>query len=136
MTGRLELDSGEISVSDVGGSAKLSTHDKDMEVENVAGRLDIADTHGNIKVSYSQPPRADLNIANESGEVDLTLPSESKFQISAVSSSGEVQSDFDDSALKLDNENGMGRLNGSVGSQGPKISIATSYGTIYLRKSS
>jgi putative adhesin/cell wall-active antibiotic response 4TMS protein YvqF len=136
MTGRLELDSGEIDVSDVGGSAKLATHDKDMEVENVAGRLDIADTHGSIKVSCSQPPRADINIANESGEVDLTLPSESKFQISAVSSSGEVQSDFDDSTLKVDNENGMGRLNGNVGSQGPKISIATSYGTIYVRKSS
>jgi hypothetical protein len=136
MTGRLELDSGEIDVSDVGGSARLTTHDKDMEVENVAGRLDIADTHGSIKVSYSQPPRADVNIANESGEVDLTLPSKSKFQISAVSSSGEVQSDFDDSTLKLDNENGMGRLSGSVGAQGPKISIATSYGTIYVRKSS
>jgi hypothetical protein len=136
MTGRLELDSGEIDVSDVVGSAKLSTHDKDMEVENVAGRLDIADTHGTIKVSYSQPPCADINIANESGEVDLTLPSESKFQISVVSSSGEVQSDFDDSTLKLDNENGMGRLSGSVGAQGPKISIATSYGTIYVRKSS
>ena len=136
MTGRLELDSGEIDVSDVGGSAKLSTHDKDMDVENVAGRLDIADTHGTIKVSYSQVPRADVNIANESGEVDLTLPSESKFQISAVSSSGEVQSDFDDSTLKLDNENGMGRLSGNVGTPGPKISIATSYGTIYVRKSS
>ena len=136
MTGRLELDSGEIDVSDVGGAAKLTTHDKDMEVENVDGRLDIVDTHGSIKVSYSQPPRADINIANESGEVDLTLPSESKFQISAVSSSGEVQSDFDDSTLKLDNENGMGRLSGSVGAQGPKISIATSYGTIYVRKSS
>ncbi|MFZ3333196.1 MAG: DUF4097 family beta strand repeat-containing protein [Candidatus Acidiferrales bacterium] len=136
MTGRLELDSGEIDVSDVGGSAKLITHDKDMDVENVAGRLDIADTHGSIKVSYSQAPRADVNIANESGEVDLTLPSESKFQISAVSSSGEIQSDFDDSTLKLDNENGMGRLSGNVGSQGPKISIATSYGTIYVRKTS
>ncbi|MGA7916047.1 MAG: DUF4097 family beta strand repeat-containing protein, partial [Candidatus Acidiferrales bacterium] len=136
MTGRLELDSGEINVSDVSGSAKLSTHDKDMEVENVAGPLDIADTHGSIRVSYSQPPRAEINIANESGEVDLTLPSASNFTISAVSSSGEVQSDFEAPSLKQDNENGMGRLSGSVGSQGPKIQIATSYGTIYLRKSS
>jgi hypothetical protein len=136
MTGRLELDSGEIDVSDVGGSAKLTTHDKDMDIENVGGRLDIADTHGTIKVSYSQVPRANINIANESGEVDLTLPSESKFQISAASSSGEVQSDFDDATLKLDNENGTGRLSGNVGGQGPIISIATSYGTIYLRKSS
>jgi len=136
MTGRLELDSGEINVSDVDGPAKLNTHDKDMEVENIAGRLDITDTHGSIKVSYSQPPRADINISNESGEVDLTLPSDSKFEISAVSRSGELQSDFDDPSLKQDNENGTGRLTGKVGSQGPKIQITTSYGTIYLHKSS
>jgi hypothetical protein len=136
MTGRLELDSGEINVSDVDGPAKLSTHDKDMEVENVAGRLDITDTHGSIKVSCSQPPRADINISNESGEVDLTLPSDSKFEISAVSRSGEVQSDFEDPSLKRDNENGTGKLTGKVGSQGPKIQITTSYGAIYLHKSS
>jgi hypothetical protein len=136
MTGRLELDSGEINVSDVDGPAKLNTHDKDMEVENVAGRLDITDTHGSIKVSYSQPPRADINVSNESGEVDLTLPSDSKFEIAAVSRSGELQSDFDDPSLKQDNENGTARLTGKVGSQGPKIQITTSYGTIYLHKSS
>jgi DUF4097 and DUF4098 domain-containing protein YvlB len=72
LTGRLELDSGDISVSDVAGFAKLVTHDKDIEVENVAGRLDIAGTHGDIKVTYSQPPSAEINIANGTGEVDLT----------------------------------------------------------------
>ena len=56
------------------GSAKLTTHNKDMEVENVAGRLDIADTHGDIKVPIRSRPREEINIANESGEVDLTLP--------------------------------------------------------------
>jgi hypothetical protein len=32
--------------------------------------------------------------------------------------------------------NGTGDLTGKVGAAGPKISIVTSYGTIYLRKSS
>jgi DUF4097 and DUF4098 domain-containing protein YvlB len=136
LTGRLELDSGEIAVSDVGGFAKLVTHDKDIEVENVAGRLDIAGTHGDIKVTYAQPPREDINIANGTGEVDLTLPAKSNFEISAISRSGEVQSDFEAPGLQPADENGTGRLNGKIGSAGPNISIATSYGTIYLRKSS
>jgi hypothetical protein len=38
--------------------------------------------------------------------------------------------------LQPADENGTGRLSGKVGSAGPKISIATSYGTIYLRKTS
>ena len=136
LTGRLELDSGDINVSDVAGFAKLSTHDKDIEVENVAGRLDIAGTHGDIKVTYSQPPSAEINIANGTGEVDLTLPSKSSFEISAISRSGDIQSDFEAPSLKPADENGTGSLSGKVGASGPKISIVTSYGTIYLRKSS
>jgi len=136
LTGRLELDSGDISVSDVGGFAKLATHDKDIEVENVAGRLDIAGTHGDIKVTYAQPPREEINIANGTGEVDLTLPAKSNFEISAISRSGEVQSDFEAPSLKPADNNGSGSLTGKVGAAGPKISIVTSYGTIYLRKSS
>ena len=136
LTGRLELDSGDISVSDVAGFAKLATHDKDIEVENVAGRLDIAGTHGDIKVIYAQPPREEINIANGTGEVDVTLPAKSTFEISAISRSGDIQSDFEAPGLKPADDNGTGRLTGKVGASGPKISIVTSYGTIYLRKSS
>jgi hypothetical protein len=136
MTGRLELDSGEVDVSDVQGFAKLNTHNKDMEIENVAGRLDINDTHGDIKVRYSQPPREEINIANESGEVDLTLPGKSTFEISAISRSGDVQSEFEGPELKLDTEGETGRLNGKIGTLGPKIQIVTSYGTIFVHKSS
>ncbi len=136
LTGRLELDSGDISVSDVGGFAKLATHDKDIQVENVAGRLDIAGTHGDIKVTYAQPPREEINIANGTGEVDMTLPAKSSFEISAISRSGEIQSDFEAPTLKPMDNNGTGSLSGKVGASGPKISIVTSYGTIYLRKSS
>jgi hypothetical protein len=136
LTGQLELDSGQIELSDVSGAAKLMTHNKDIEVENVAGRLDISGSHGEIKVRYSEAPREDVNIANDSGEVDLTLPAKSAFEISAVSRSGEIESDFEDSGLQPVNEKGTGRLNGKFGSRGPKISIATTYGTIYLRRSS
>ncbi|MGB9243209.1 MAG: DUF4097 family beta strand repeat-containing protein [Candidatus Acidiferrales bacterium] len=136
LTGQLELDSGDIEISDVAGSAKIATHNQDMDIENVAGKLDISNSHGDIKVRYSDPPREDLNVVNESGEIDLTLPSNSSFQIVASSRSGDVQSDFEDASLKLANESDTGRLNGAIGSHGPHISLTTSYGTIYLRKSS
>lgn len=136
LTGRLELDSGEIDVSDVSGAAKINTHNKDLDVENVAGRLDISDTHGDVKVSFAEPPREEVNISNDSGEVDVTLPAKSSFEISAVSRSGEIQSDFEDAAPKQAGDNETARLNSKIGAHGPKITIVTSYGTIYLRKSS
>jgi DUF4097 and DUF4098 domain-containing protein YvlB len=136
LTGRLELDSGDIRIADVAGAAKISTHNKDIEIENVAGRLEVIDSHGDINVNYSQPPREEISVVNESGPVDFTLPAKSSFEISAVSRSGEVQSDFEDSSLKQANDSDTGRLTGRIGTRGPKITIVTSYGTIYLRRSS
>ena len=146
MTGRLELDSGQIEVSDVAGFAKLVTKNKDLDVENVAGRLEVTDVHGDIKVGYAQPPREEINITNESGGVDLTLPAKSNFQISASSRGGEVQSDFDVSLpgshpephqdSDSGDKNAPSRIDGKIGTGVPRIQITTTYGTIYLRKSS
>ena len=136
LTGELQLDSGQIEISDVGGFAKLVTHNKDIQVENVSGRLDITDSHGDIVVRFSQPPKEEINIVNDSGEVEITLPDKSSFEIAATSRSGEVQSDFENPSLRLANDSDTGRLNGVVGSHGPKITITTSYGTISLRKTS
>ena len=135
ITGRMELDPSELKLSDVAGSARIETHNKDVRVENVAGQLDIRDAHGEIRVRYASPPRGDVSITNDAGEVDLTLPSQSSFEISAVSRSGEVRNDFEAASLKAASDDGTGRLDGTIGSPGAKIKIATSYGTIHLGKS-
>jgi len=140
LTGRLEMDSGDIEVSDVAGPARIQTHNKDVTAENVAGQLDIVSSHGDVKVVYSTPPVSPLNITNDSGEVDLTLPGRASFQISAFSRSGDVDSEFEDPSLKTTGEEKDGRLDGEYGSKSgapaPKITITTSYGTISLHKSS
>jgi DUF4097 and DUF4098 domain-containing protein YvlB len=140
LNGRLETDSGDIQVSDVAGPARIQTHNKDVTAENVAGQLDIISSHGDVKVVYSTPPVAPLNITNDSGEVDLTLPGRSSFQISAFSRSGDVDSEFEDPSLKTTGEEKDGRLDGQYGSKSgapvPRITITTSYGTISLHKSS
>jgi hypothetical protein len=80
--------------------------------------------------------------------VDLTLPAKSNFQISATSRGGEVQSDFDlsssgshpeahqDSDADSEGKNAPMRMDGKIGTGVPRVQITTSYGTIYLRKSS
>jgi len=136
LTGRLELNSGDVDVSSVAGPSKLVTHNKDIEVEDATGPLEIADSHGDITIRYSRPPSAAISVNDDSGEVSLTLPASSSFEISAVSRSGEVDSEFQDPALRLVNDANVGRLNGKVGTGGPKITVVTSYGTISLHKGS
>ncbi len=111
------MDSGDIQVSDVAGPARIQTHNKDVTAENIAGQLDIVSSHGDVKVVYANPPAAPLNITNDSGEVDLTLPGRSSFQISAFSRSGEVDSEFEDPSLKTTGEEKDGRLDGQYREQ-------------------
>jgi DUF4097 and DUF4098 domain-containing protein YvlB len=139
LSGRLEIDANQIKISDAAGPAKIATHNKDIELQNVAGRLDITDAHSDIKVGYSSAPQNDVNIANDAGDVELTLPANSSFAVSAVSRSGEVASDFEEPSLQRGSQEETGRLSGRFGGKTgalePRITIATSYGTIHLCKS-
>ncbi len=134
LTGSLEADSGDIEISDAGGPLKLITHNKDIDVKNVSGRIEIVNTHGDVKVSYSSPPQDALSITNDSGDADVTMPATSNFGISATSRSGEVNNQFEGPSLKASDEEGHGQITGKYGTGGPMITIATSYGTIHLRK--
>lgn len=135
ITGRMQMDPDDISVSGVAGDASVTTRNKDITADHIAGKLNILDSHSDIKVGYATPPRADVSIADDSGDVELTLPSNSTFFLSATSRSGEVESGFGGPALKPVNDEDMQQLSGQFGGPGPKISIATTYGTINLRKS-
>jgi DUF4097 and DUF4098 domain-containing protein YvlB len=134
LTGRLEADSGDIVVSGANGPVKLIAHNKDIDVKNASGRIDVVNTHGDVKVSYTAPPRDDLSVTNDSGDTDVTLPAGSSFGVSAVSRSGEVESDFEAASLKTSNEEDRGQISGKFGAAGPMLNITTSYGTIHLRK--
>jgi DUF4097 and DUF4098 domain-containing protein YvlB len=136
LAGRLELDSGDLRVSNVNGAVKLGTHNEDVDAEDISGPLEIADSHGDVTIRYSNPPTQRIGVSDDSGEVNLRLPDNSSFQITAVSQSGEVDSEFEAPSLRLVNDANVGRLTGTVGSGGPKVTIVTSYGTISLRKGS
>lgn len=135
LQGRLEMDSGSMQVSDALGNIKLNTRNRDVELDNVAGRIDVSDAHGNVAITLKKPPKDEVAVTNDSGAVDLAMPSNSTFEIAAASKSGEINSDFQGGSLDQTNADESSSLTGKVGARGPKITINTSYGTITLRKS-
>jgi len=135
LAGRIEVDAGDMSISDFGGPTRITARAKDINLQNAAGGLDVSNRYGDISVSYAAPPREEINITSDSGNINLTLPSKSSFEISAVSRSGDVESDFQNASLKPSRDGETSRFIGKFGAVGPTISIATNYGTIRLRKS-
>jgi len=135
LSGQLEMDSGDLSISNVPGGIQLSTANKDITLENVAGRIDLTDKRGDIQVTLAHPPHDDLRIADESGNIDITLPAQSNFEISAVSRNGNIENDFASSSLKSSNTGDTTVLQGTYGARGPRMTLSTTYGTISIHKS-
>ncbi len=134
LSGRMEMDSGQLQISDTLGGVTLVTKNKDVNMENVAGRIHIENRHGDIKVQLRQPPHEEINLSDDSGEINLTLPASSTFEIMATSRSGEIQNDFQVPTLKSTQNNENSQLEGKVGTRGPQIRLTTTYGTIHVRK--
>jgi DUF4097 and DUF4098 domain-containing protein YvlB len=132
LKGDLDLDSGDLRASDITGPVRLITRSKDIRLDGVAGDVRVKDENGAVELRMSKLGSVDLD--NRKGDVELYLPEKAAFQIEARARNGEVRSDFNE--LKINNANDVGTASGSVGNNGPRISIDNEHGTIDIRKGS
>ncbi|HEV2297527.1 MAG TPA: DUF4097 family beta strand repeat-containing protein [Candidatus Acidoferrales bacterium] len=134
LSGQVELDSGDLNVTDLPGSIQLTTSNKDVSLDNVTGHIELTGRRGNITVQFATPPREDVRITNDSANIEVTLPAQSSFDIMAVSRSGEIENDFQGAALKITTTGDTKVLQGSYGTRGPHITLNNTYGTISIHK--
>lgn len=133
--GAFEMDSGDLRLIKPEGAVNLITHNKDIEIEDFDGRLQIQNRRGDIRLIPHQAVKQDIQVTNESGDVEIVLPAKSSFQINAVArSNGEIVTDFSGESLNLSKSGNTTMLTGRVGTRGPQISLSTTYGTIRVRK--
>jgi DUF4097 and DUF4098 domain-containing protein YvlB len=135
LPGRMDVESGEVRVQGATGPVLLTTSDKSINLEDITGRIRVTNKRGDIAVRLTAPPKEEMDLTNESGSIELALPAKAAFEITAVSRSGEIQNDFNDSALKTTKAGGDSQLQGKAGDHGPKITLNTSYGPIRLKHS-
>jgi DUF4097 and DUF4098 domain-containing protein YvlB len=136
LPGKMELDRGDLSLDDASGNILLTTREKDVVMENIRGHLRIENRRGEVTVRMREAPKEDVTISIESSGIELALPSNSNFEVDALSRGGEISNDFDDPEIKAgDDGHGNKTLRGKHGAKGPRIELRTSYGQIRLRKS-
>jgi hypothetical protein len=132
--------SGEIEIETAGGGIKLT---------NVSGTVMAESNNGDIEVVFSRVPAGKpMSFVTFNGDVDVTLPAETKASFRIKSSMGEVFTDFD-LALKAmpaeaektsEREGGKYRISleraviGSINGGGPEFKLQNFNGNIYLRK--
>lgn len=136
LPGRMEMGGGNLEIYDTPGSVLVTTKDKDIVLENVGGRIQVQNRHGNVEVRLAQAPKEEVDISNESGSVELALPGNASFELTATARNGDVESEFEGPELKKTETDGDSSLQGKLGAKGPRITLKTSYGTVRLRKKS
>lgn len=140
--------SGEITVSGGAGDRRISSTSGDIWVKEASGRISVSTTSGEINVSGSEgcgsigstsgdvffslaELSGDISINTSSGEVTMELPKAVSLEFEAGTSSGEIDTFFDE-ALSFSKKGNHAA--GTVGSGGRKLEITTTSGDVRIRE--
>jgi DUF4097 and DUF4098 domain-containing protein YvlB len=132
LDGDLDLDSGDLRVSDLTGPVRLTTRSKDIRLSGVSGDVRLQDENGAVEIEMKK--MGSVQVDNRKGDVQLFLPDNAGFQVEARARGGEINSDF--SELKIENREDSGSVAGTVRGGGPKVVVNNEHGTIEFHKGS
>lgn len=134
LAGELTMDMGNLSASGVNGPFEVSTRDKDIDLKNFKYNVKIVNTNGDVHLQTVIPPTHSIDVNLKRGDITLSLPAASSFQIDAVSHNGDVSSEFP--GLKVSKEPPSPSIRGNYGRNGPLIRLLSTYGGIHLERAS
>lgn len=130
VAGDLTLDSGDLNFKNVTGPVRVVTRSKDVEATSVHGPAHIENSNGDITLSVLAP-LGDIEIHNDNGAIDLTLPAKAGFNLEASTSDGDLSNDFDVATAGSDEKH---TANGRVGAGGPRVSVTSNHGDVHIKK--
>ncbi|MCA1557669.1 MAG: DUF4097 domain-containing protein, partial [Acidobacteria bacterium] len=134
-----DIDAVNVMTMEEGDDFSATSISGDIDLENVAHtRLSANTTSGMITVSGKLAPRGSYDLNTISGDVEMNIPQDSAFQISARAPQGSITTDF---AIKSDSDRDaanlleQGSLTGTYGkSDWASITIHSFSGAVRLLK--
>src|SRR5215813_4028312 len=130
LDGDLNMEMGNLRANALTGPFKLDTRSKSVHLEDLTGDIHIDDKNASVEVRPKGPLGA-IDITSVHGEIDLSLPANSNFQLNAESAGGEIQTDFN---INVDSSGRTASARGTVGKGGPEVRVRADRGTIQIRK--
>lgn len=127
---------GKIEVYKVTGELEISGRYNSVYMEDITGPAVVNTVYGGIEAKFTALSQAGpTSLVSVYGDVDITLPANSKADIKAKTPYGEAYSDLNIEFPKTDGLKKMssvieGKLNGG----GVSLDVQASYQNVYLRK--
>ncbi len=128
---------GDVVVKGVNGEVNLQMKNSDVELVDVAGPIVASTVSGDVNVVFAKLNQAKpTSLATTSGDIDITMPADSKvnFKLSVVS--GEIYTDMDLNFGEKEGLKSWGGMNANptLNGGGVEVSLRAVSGDIYLRK--
>jgi DUF4097 and DUF4098 domain-containing protein YvlB len=130
LDGDLTMEMDSMRASGVQGPLRMTTKSKTIRLEDLSGDAHIENTNSTVELR-PKLPLGNLDITNNRGEIDLTLPANAGFQLDAESKGGDIESDFN---VKVDNSGNNASAQATVGKGGPTVRLKSDHGTIQIKK--
>ena len=138
--------SGEIVIDGVRGEIEASSHNGEVTLTNVEGSVVAHSLNGDIKVTLNKVEPRPMSFSTMNGDIDVTMPADTKARLKLRNDRGEVYTDFDmklQASPKVEQgqrENGRYRVRfertvlADINGGGPEMSFVTVKGEIKIRK--
>ncbi|MBC8167615.1 MAG: DUF4097 family beta strand repeat protein [Bryobacteraceae bacterium] len=144
---RLKTMTGTLSVDGVKGEVEANSMNGEVRITNTEGSVLAHSLNGKVSVALNRVDEKPMAFSTMNGDIDITLPSDTKARFKLKNDHGDVYSDFE---MKLEStpkvEGGSRRddgkykvkydrtVYGTVNGGGPEISFTTLNGQIKIRQ--
>lgn len=141
------VNDGNIEVENVKGELEVTNVNGEIKLSNIAGSVVANTINGDVTVTFASiDPKAPMAFSTLNGNVNVTLPADTKANLKLKSDMGEVYSDFDIEIDKTQpkvnktSEPGMYKIKkddwvyGKINGGGPEMLMKNMQGDIYVKK--
>jgi len=129
---KIQGKSSELNLSGIQGGLDVATSLRKVSIDHFLGPVKIQNEYADIEITSEEAPRNPIKAENRNGAITVSLPSDSRFKLSAQSVSGQIESDF--GPPPTSSTNNVAVLETVVGSPTPSIELQTTYSRIAVRK--
>jgi DUF4097 and DUF4098 domain-containing protein YvlB len=131
LPGQVRMALGDFTATNLVGPVRLNTRSRDVHISDFTNSLEVSVERGDVELRPGKLPIAKMDVHAHFGDVEVSLPSAAKFDLTGTTARGEVYSDFGAPLHTERNGNG-GAIRGSSG--GPVINLQTERGKMTVRK--
>jgi DUF4097 and DUF4098 domain-containing protein YvlB len=126
----IKLINGELDITGVTGEVRASCINGELRAQDLAGRSRLSTINGRLNARFAQLAGSSVELNSVNGELELTIPSDSKAEISASTVSGGIRNDF---GLHASHHFVGHNLHGELAGGGTHIRLSNVNGQIEIR---